>query len=112
MRNRNFRARNEKNLPWDFFSHSGNFDEISCKRNARISAKSFQKMIPATKCKSYLLFFSKNISIYVINNDQSFNDTLTNDIVSFNQLGPDIFLTSHEKHTLWVLIRSAFRHFR
>ena len=31
------------------------------------------------------LFFSKNISV----NDQSFNDTLTNDIVGFEQLGPD-----------------------
>ena len=29
-------------------------------------------------------------------NDQSFNDTLTNDIVSFEQLGPDIFLFLHE----------------
>ena len=34
-------------------------------------------------------FFSKNISIYAIFNNQSFNDTLTNDIVSFEQLGPD-----------------------
>ena len=33
--------------------------------------------------------FSKNISEYAIVNDQSFNDTLTNDIVSFEQLGPD-----------------------
>ena len=32
--------------------------------------------------------FSKNISIYAICNDQSFNDTLTNDIVSFEQLNP------------------------
>ena len=36
----------------------------------------------------YLHFFSKNISVYAIFNDQSFNDTLTNDIVSFEQLGP------------------------
>ena len=36
-----------------------------------------------------IFFFSKNISIYAIFNDQSFNDTLTNDIVSFEQLGPD-----------------------
>ena len=36
-----------------------------------------------------LAFFSKNISVYAIFNDQSFNDTLTNDIVSFEQLGPD-----------------------
>ena len=42
------------------------------------------------KCKSYLHFFSKNISKYAIFNDQSFNDTLTNDIVSFEQLGPDL----------------------
>ena len=34
-------------------------------------------------------FFSKNISIYAIFNDQSFNDTLTNNIVSFKQLGAD-----------------------
>ena len=40
------------------------------------------------KCKSYSHFFSKNISTYAIFNDQSFNDTLTNDIVSFEQLGP------------------------
>ena len=41
------------------------------------------------KCKSYSHFFSKDISVYAIFNDQSFNDTLTNDIVSFEQLGPD-----------------------
>ena len=39
--------------------------------------------------KLLTFFFSKNISIYAIFNDQSFNDTLTNDIVSFEQLGPD-----------------------
>ena len=36
-------------------------------------------------------FFSKNISIYAIFNDQSFNSILTNDIISFKQLGPDKF---------------------
>ena len=40
------------------------------------------------KCKSYSHFFSKNINVHAIFNDQSFNDTLTNDIVSFEQLGP------------------------
>ena len=39
------------------------------------------------KCKSYTHFFSKNIIIYAIFNDQCFNDTLTNNIVSFEQLG-------------------------
>ena len=37
-------------------------------------------------CKSHV--FSKNITIYAIFNDQSFKDTLTNHIVSFEQLGP------------------------
>ena len=37
---------------------------------------------------SYSRFFSKNISIYAIFNDQNFNDKLANDIVSFEQLGP------------------------
>ena len=37
-----------------------------------------------------LAFFQQNISVYATFNDQSFNDTLTNDIVSFEQLGPDI----------------------
>ena len=38
--------------------------------------------------KLLTFFQQKNISIYAIFNDQSFNDTLTNDIVSFEQLGP------------------------
>ena len=41
-------------------------------------------------CKSYSHFFSKNISVYAIINDQSFNDMVTNDIVSFEQLDPGI----------------------
>ena len=40
------------------------------------------------KCKSYSHFFSKNISIYAIFNDQSFNNMLTNNIFSFEQPGP------------------------
>ena len=39
--------------------------------------------------KNYLHFFSKNISIYAIFDDQSFNDTLTKDIVSIEHLGPE-----------------------
>ena len=34
--------------------------------------------------------FSKNINIYAIINDESFNDTLTNDIVGFEKLGPGL----------------------
>ena len=43
-----------------------------------------------------LTFFSKNISIYAIFNDQNFNDTLTNHTVSFEQLGPEILC--YQKH--------------
>ena len=39
-------------------------------------------------CKSYSFFLSKHVSVYDIFDDQSFNDTITNDIVSFEQLGP------------------------
>ena len=35
-----------------------------------------------------VISFCKNISMYAISNDQSFNDTLTNDIIRFEQLGP------------------------
>ena len=38
--------------------------------------------------KLLTFFQQKKSSIYAIFNDQSFNDTLTNDIVSFEQLGP------------------------
>ena len=39
--------------------------------------------------KATHIFFSKNNSIYAIFNNQSFNDTLTNDIVGFEQMGLD-----------------------
>ena len=42
------------------------------------------------KCKSYSRLFSKNISILSIFNDQSFNGTLTYEIVYFEQLGPGL----------------------
>ena len=41
-------------------------------------------------CKSYSHFFSKNMRIYAIFNDQSLNNMLTNNIVSFEQLGPEL----------------------
>ena len=40
--------------------------------------------------KATRIFFSKNINIYAIFNDQSFNGTVTNNIISFEQLGPDL----------------------
>ena len=42
------------------------------------------------KCKSYSHFLSKNISEYAIFNDQSFNNMLTKNIISFEQLGHDV----------------------
>ena len=41
------------------------------------------------------IFFSKNISVYAIFNDQNFNNTLPNDIVSFEQLGPGMQTQNH-----------------
>ena len=45
---------------------------------------------------------SKNISVHAIFNDQSFNNTLTKDIVNFEQLGPEkypdyLVLIAHNK---------------
>ena len=40
-------------------------------------------------------FFSKNISIYAIFNDKSFNSMLTNDTISFEQLGPDCYIPQY-----------------
>ena len=44
--------------------------------------------------KSYSHFFSKKISIYAIFDDKNFNDVLTNNIVSFEQLGPGVLTTA------------------
>ena len=38
-----------------------------------------------------LTFFQQNIDIFAIFNDKIFDDTLTTDIVSFEQLGPVLF---------------------
>ena len=56
--------------------------------------------------KNYSHFFSKNISLYAIFNDQNFKDTLTNDIVSFEQLGPDF----SELKNLSILVRPGQQH--
>ena len=41
--------------------------------------------------KAAHILSAKNISVYVIFKDQNLNYTLTNDIVSFEQLGSDFF---------------------
>ena len=38
--------------------------------------------------KQLTFFFQQKISVYALFNDQSFKDMLTNDTVSFEQLGP------------------------
>ena len=40
-------------------------------------------------CKSYSHFFSKKFQHICVSLDVNFNESLTNDIVSFEQLGPD-----------------------
>ena len=41
----------------------------------------------------YSHLVSKNISVYAIFNDKSFNNTLNNDIVRFEQLGTDDYMS-------------------
>ena len=52
-------------------------------------------------CKSYSHIFSKNISKCAIFIDQIFNDTLINDIVSFEQIGPDFLNFNWPIWTIW-----------
>ena len=42
--------------------------------------------------QTLLTFFSKNIIVYAIFNDQNLNTILTNDIVSFEQPGPEHYV--------------------
>ena len=61
------------------------------------------------KCKSYSHFFSKNISIYAIFNDQSFfKYALTNNIISFEQLGPGRFPATLYKASGSMLFAQAY----
>ena len=49
--------------------------------------KKYEQLLQMQKLLTY---FQQNIRVYAIFNDQSFNDTFTKGIVSFEQLGPDI----------------------
>ena len=67
---------------------------------------------------SYSHFFSRKFQHICVSLDVNFNESLTNDIVSFEQLGPDFQLVKEEylviiqeyfsyfsiKHMLWVFI--------
>ena len=50
------------------------------------------------KVLTFIFFFNKLISIYAIFNDQRFNDTLTNGIISFEQMGPGLILWYGQEH--------------
>ena len=52
-------------------------------------------------------FFSKNISVYAIFNNQNFTDTLTNDIVCFEQLDPGWYF-AHAQADLHLCILHIF----
>ena len=47
-----------------------------------------------SNCKSYSHFFSKKFQHICISLDVNFNESLTNDVVSFEQLGPGVFTDS------------------
>ena len=65
-------------------------------------------------------FFSKNISIYAIFNDQSFIDPLTDNIVSVEQLGPGLQMpkgklchdTGSVQVTEWLALPASDMRFR
>ena len=42
-------------------------------------------------CKSYSHFFSKKFQHICVSLDVNFNESLTDDVVSFEQLGPDCY---------------------
>ena len=48
-----------------------------------------EKNVSSLHCKSYSHFFSKKFQHICVSLDVNFNESLTNDIVSFEQLGPD-----------------------
>ena len=55
--------------------------------------------------------FSKNKSVYAVFNDQSFNNTLTDNIVSFEQLGPVVQSIVSLTSSLRIISLSVFNGF-
>ena len=60
-------------------------------------------------CKNYSHFFSKKFQHTCVSLDANFNESLTKDIVSFEQLGPDKYFPyfSMKTYTVYIIIRSA-----
>ena len=71
-----------------------------------VTTISNSKVFLLKKCEmqKLLTFFSKNISAYAIFNDQSFNDTLTKDIVSFEILGPGLIYSYKTQSKNYLLL--------
>ena len=65
-----------------------------------------KKWVAFANAKAAHIFFSKNSSIYAIFNDQRFNYTLTYDIISFEQLGPDWYNLNSVDLAVHVQIKS------
>ena len=54
-------------------------------------------------CKSYSHFFSKKFQHICVSLDLNFNESLTNDVVSFEQLGPEWeMLSDHVTFDLYL----------
>ena len=58
-------------------------------------------------CKSYSHFFSKKFQHICISLDVNFNENLTNDIVSFEQLGPGFYLQICRMYIVHTLLKLA-----
>ena len=52
-------------------------------------------------CKSYSHFFSKKYQHICVSLDVNFNESLTNDIVSFEQLGPELCFVEKKNDPIW-----------
>ena len=53
-----------------------------------VSKLSYSQVLLLKKCESYSQFSAKILVYMPYFNYQNFNDTLTNDVISFEQLGP------------------------
>ena len=62
-------------------------------------------------CKSYSHFFSKKFQHLCVSLDVNFNESLTNDVVSFEQLGPDCAaLLADLNLYFWYLLQDITSH--
>ena len=62
-------------------------------------------------CKSYSHFFSKKFQHICVSLDVNFNESLTNDVVSFEQLGPEIYSTGADTNGLLTVIPHFLNNF-